>query len=131
MPAGEVAALVPLKPGELFLESQLAAGVAAILGFYRQRGFAAVDVKSAVNETDPPRAEARGLGCRAAIVIAEGSRSMVGEVRITGTSAVPADELRPLVKINAGDPYFEPRIVEARDALVLEYLNRGFAVRRR
>ncbi len=24
-------------------------------------------------------------------------------------------------------PYYEPRIVEARDALVLEYLNRGFA----
>ena len=48
-------------------------------------------------------------------------------IRITGTSAVPADELRPLVKIKSGDPYFEPRVVEARDALVLEYLNRGFA----
>ena len=48
-------------------------------------------------------------------------------IRIAGTAAVPADELRPLVKINAGDPYFEPRAVEARDALVLEYLNRGFA----
>ncbi len=127
----DVAALVPLKPGELFLESQLGAGVNAILGFYRQRGFAAVDVKSAVNETDRPgegSAEGAGQGLvRAAIVIAEGSRSIVGEVRIMGTSAVPVDELRPLVKINAGDPYFEPRIVETRDALVLEYLNRGFA----
>jgi len=121
----EVTALVPLKPGELFLESELGAGVTAIQAFYRQRGFALVDVKSAVNETDPQR-PGEGL-VRAAIVIAEGSRSTVGEIRITGTSAVPVDELRPLVKISAGDPYFEPRIVEARDALVLDYLNRGFA----
>ena len=131
--AGELAALVPLKPGELFLESQLAAGVTAILGLYRQRGFAVVDVKSGVNETDPPRSgegsgSVPGQGLvRAAIVINEGSRSILGEVRITGTSAVPADELRPLVKVSDGDPYFEPRIVETRDALVLEYLNRGFA----
>jgi outer membrane protein assembly complex protein YaeT len=129
----EVAALVPLKPGELFLESQLSAGVTAILAYYRQRGFAAVDVKSGVNETDPPRpAEGAGQSAgqglvRASIVIVEGSRSTVGEVRIAGTSAIPVDELQPLVKINAGDPYFEPRIVESRDALVLEYLNRGFA----
>ena len=133
LPPGEVASLVPLKPGELFLESQLGAGVSAILGFYRQRGFAAVDVRSAVNETDPSpsgvgQGQVPGQGLvRAVIVVAEGSRSIVGEVRIAGTAAVPADELRPLVKINAGDPYFEPRIVETRDALVLEYLNRGFA----
>jgi outer membrane protein insertion porin family len=127
--AADVAALVPLKPGELFLESQLGAGVTAIQGLYRQRGFAAVDVRSAVNETDPPPAgEGPGQGLvRAAIVIVEGPRSAVGEIRITGASAVPADELRPLVRINSGDPYSEPRAVEARDALVLEYLNRGFA----
>jgi outer membrane protein insertion porin family len=123
--ASDVAALVPLKPGELFLESQLGAGVAAIQGFYRQRGFAAVDLKSAVNETDPPR-PGEGL-VRAALVIHEGPRSAVGDIQIVGASAIPADELRPLIKINSGDPYFEPRAVEAREALVLEYLNRGFA----
>jgi outer membrane protein insertion porin family len=127
--ASEVAALVPLKQGELFLESQLGAGVTAIQAFYRQRGFAAVDVKSAVNEVDPSTGgEQPGQGLvRAGIVIVEGPRLAVGEIRINGTSVVPADELRPLVKINSGDAYFEPRAVEARDALLLEYLNRGFA----
>jgi outer membrane protein insertion porin family len=123
--AADVAALVPLEPGALFLESQLGAGVGAVQGFYRQRGFAAVNVTSAVNEADPVR-PGEGL-VRAGIVIVEGPRSAVGEIRIAGTSAVPADELRPLVKISSGDPYYEPRAVEARDALVLEYLNRGFA----
>ncbi len=116
----EVAALVPLKQGELFLESQLGAGVTAILGHYRQRGFAAVEARSAVNETDPPRSgEGSGLAAgqgfvRAAIVITEGSRSIIGEVRIAGTALVPADELRPLVKVNAGDPV--RRAADRRDA---------------
>ena len=133
VPVAELAALVPLKPGELFLESELSAGVSAIQAHYRQRGFATVEVRSGVNETDPPstgegaaQSPAHGY-VRAAIVIVEGSRSVLGEIRIIGTAAVPADELRPLVKIAPGDAYYEPRIVEARDALVLEYLNRGFA----
>ena len=125
VPAAEVAALVPLEPGELFLESELSAGVAAIRTLYLERGFAAVAVKSAVNETDPP-GPGEGL-VRPAIVVAEGPRSVVGEIRIAAASAVSADELRALVKINPGDPYFEPHAAGARDALVLEYLNRGFA----
>jgi outer membrane protein assembly complex protein YaeT len=123
--AAEVAALVPIAAGALFVESQLNAGVAAIQSFYRQRGFAAVDVKSGVNETDPPR-PGEGL-VRPSIVIVEGPRSLVGDVAITGTSAVPPDELRPLVTIAAGAAFYEPRVAEAREALVLEYLNRGFA----
>ena len=133
VPVAELAALVALKPGELFLETTLDAGVAAIAAHYRQRGFAAVEVRPGVNETDPPRtvegaAQTPVQGyVRATIVIAEGSQSVLGEIRIMGTAAVAADELRHLVKVAPGDAYFEPRIVEARDALVLEYLNRGFA----
>ncbi len=131
VPVGEVAALVALQPGELFVESKLSAGVTVIREFYRQRGFAAVDLKSGVNETDAPRtADASVPGqayVRAAIVVTEGSQSTVGDVRILGATAIQADELRPLVKIAAGDAYFEPRIVDARDALIVEYLNRGFA----
>lgn len=125
VPAAEVAALVPLKPGELFLESELSAGVSAIRTLYLQRGFAAVAIKSAVNETDPP-GPGEGL-VRPAILVVEGPRSAVGDIHIEGASAVSADELRPLVRINSGDPYYEPHAAGARDALVLEYLNRGFA----
>jgi outer membrane protein insertion porin family len=121
----ELLALVPIKGGEVFVESQLTIGVTAILNFYHQRGFALADVKSAVNELDPPRA-GEGL-VRPSIVINEGSRSAFGDVLITGNAQVPTNELRPLIRINAGDAYYEPRVVDARDALTLEYLNRGFA----
>jgi len=125
VPMSDLLALVPLEPGELFVESQLDAGITAIRTVYLQRGFSGVDIKSAVNEIDPPR-PGEGL-VRPVIVIVEGARSVVGDVVITGSTAVSADELRPLVKINPGDAYYEPRAIEARDALVLEYLNRGFA----
>jgi outer membrane protein insertion porin family len=121
----ELLPLVPMKTGELFVESQLTAGVTAILNFYHQRGFALVDVRSAVNELDPPRA-GEGL-VRPSIVINEGSRSVFGDVLIAGNAQVPTSELRPLIRINSGDAYYEPRVIEARDALALEYLNRGFA----
>jgi outer membrane protein insertion porin family len=122
---GELAALVPIKTGELFLESQLTAAVEAIRAYYRVRGFASVDIKSAVNESDPPSAT-EGL-VRPAIVVAEGPRSAIGAVTITGNTAIASSELAPLVRIAAGDPYYEPGIIAARDALALEYLNRGFA----
>lgn len=125
IPVAELLALIPLKPGALFLESELNTGVSAIRGLYHQRGFAGVEVRSAVNEIDPP-SPGEGL-VRPAIVVQEGSRSLFGDVIITGNNAIATTELRPLVKINSGDAYFEPRVIEARDALTFEYLNRGFA----
>ena len=106
----------------------------AILGLYRQRGFAAVDVKSGVNETDPPRSgegsgSVPGQGLvRAAIVIAEGSRSIARRgpdhrnIGRPGRRAAPARQGRCTAIRTSSRA-----IVEARDALVLEYLNRGFA----
>lgn len=125
LPVAELQPLVGLEPGTLFLESRLSAGVAAILEHYRQRGFASVAVRSGVNETDAVQ-PGEGL-VRPAIVIVEGPRSLIGDVAIAGSSAVPAAELRSLVALQPGEPYYEPRVIQARDALSLEYLNRGFA----
>ncbi len=124
-PLDKLLPLVPVKAGEIFVEAQLDTGVTAIRDFYRTRGFASVDIRSAVNETDPaPSGE--GL-IAAAIVVTEGTQLLVGDLAIAGNAAIPTTELRPLVKIETGDAYYEPRIIEARDAIVLEYLNRGFA----
>jgi outer membrane protein assembly complex protein YaeT len=121
----DLAPLVPIKAGALFVESELSTGVTAILNLYRTRGFAWAEIKSAVNETDPPR-PGEGL-VRPAIVIVEGPRAVVGEIGIIGNAAIPVDELEPLVGMSSGQPYYEPRVIQARDALALEYVNRGFA----
>lgn len=125
VPYADLAPLVQIKPGDLFRESALSVGVTAILNLYRIRGFASAAITSAVNETDPPR-PGEGL-VRPAIVIVEASRTVVGEVVVSGNAAVATEELRPLIGILPGEPYYEPKVIQARDAVVLEYLNRGFS----
>lgn len=125
VPVDALVTLVPIKPGDLFIESRLSAGVAAIRQLYRLRGFAAVQVTSAVNEVD---ARVAGEGAvQPEIVVVENRPTAIGEVEIRGNITIPAEELRPLVRLGGGDPYYEPRVVEAREAIVVEYLNRGFA----
>lgn len=121
----ELRALVPFKPGDLYLDAQLTAATSAISALYRRRGYAQVAVTSAANETDPLRA---GEGrVRAAIVIVEGPRAVLGEVAITGNTAFSDAELRLAIGSAHGRPYYEPQTITDRDALLLEYLNHGFA----
>ena len=125
VPAAEVAALVPLAPGALFSSPN-----STLVWRRFGRTTASEGLRPSTSSQASTRPIHRGPGeglVRAAIVIAEGPRSIVGDVAITGTAAVATDELRSLIKIGSGDAYYEPRAVEARDALLLEYLNRGFA----
>ena len=121
----ELRAMIALKPGDLFLESSLSIASAAITELYRQRGFASAAVKYAVVETDP-RSPDEGL-IKPSIAITEGPRTVVGTVRLTGNSALSETELRPLVKSAEGQPYYQPQVDADREALVVEYLNNGFA----
>jgi outer membrane protein insertion porin family len=117
-------ALVKLQANDVFVESNLAAAVSAIAGQYQRLGYAQVKVNAAANELNPPAA-GQGL-VRPVITINEGPLTVVGNVTFEGAANISADELRPLVTSLPGAPYFEPRITADRDAVVLEYRNRGF-----
>ena len=123
--ADQLRALVPIKPGDLFLESKLSAGVAAIAADYRKRGFASAGVKPAVTELDPPQA-GQGL-VRIDVVVNEGPRTLVGDVTITGSTALGQEELRKLIHARAGDAFYPPVINDDRDAIIVRYLNLGYA----
>jgi outer membrane protein insertion porin family len=123
--AEELRTMIALKPGDLFLESGLSLASAAITELYRRRGFVSATVKYSAVETDPRRPD-EGL-IKPAIAITEGPRTVVGRIAITGNSALSETELRPLVKLAEGQPYYEPQVNADRDALIAEYLNNGFA----
>lgn len=123
VPVTDVRPLVPLAPGDVFVASQLDAAVAAIRQLYRSRGFAWVDVKVAVNEVG-----LSGEGrVRPSVAVAEGPGALVGEVTITGAQQIPEAELRRVIKLQPGMPWYAPTAAGDRDAILLEYLNRGFA----
>jgi outer membrane protein assembly factor BamA len=118
-------ALVKLQPNEIFVESNLGAAVGAIAGQYQRLGFAQAKISAGVNET-----AAAGGGpmlVRPAITIVEGPLTRVGAVTFEGNVLVPTEQLRGVVSSSTGTPYYEPSVVADREAVVLEYRNRGFA----
>lgn len=125
VPTAELRPLVKIETGDVYVASNLDAAANAISDLYRRRGFAAVKVDPSANETDSTRP---GEGpIRPVIVISEGPRTVVGEIQITGNARVPESELRKLVTSAPGDAFYAPRVAIDRDAILFEYLNRGYA----
>jgi outer membrane protein assembly complex protein YaeT len=92
----------------------------AIEQVYKTRGFAALQLTSAVNDI--------GSGLvRPVIAIQEGPRVVVGQVAIAGNTSVPGERLRPVLSIASGQPYYGPAVARDRDALTAFYLDEGYA----
>jgi outer membrane protein assembly complex protein YaeT len=116
--------LARLQANEVFVESNLTAAIGAIAGLYQRLGYARAKVNGAPNELNPsPAGQGR---VKPTIVITEGPLSVVGDVTFKGDENIPADLLRSVVRVATGQPYYEPQIVADRDAVLLEYRNRGF-----
>ena len=114
-----------LGDGNLFVASHLDAASAAIRGIYLRRGFARVKVDSAANELNPtPQGEGR---VRPAIVVIEGPLIRIGEVTFAGNSEFTQEELASRISIAAGQPYYEPQVIQDRETILTGYLNRGYA----
>jgi outer membrane protein insertion porin family len=116
--------LLVLKPGDLYVASHLDATVGALVRLYRTKGFRWVDIKSSENDAGTDGAAAL---LRPEIAIAEGPRAVLGEVTIAGAKALSEAEVRRTLQLQVGQPYYEPSIAAARDAVQLEYLNLGFS----
>jgi outer membrane protein assembly factor BamA len=119
-------ALVKLGANDIFVESNLGAAVSAIAGQYQRLGFAQAKISADVNEVTPAPGGPQQL-VRPVITITEGPRTLIGSVSFEGNAKVPAEQLRNVVTSTTGSPYYEPRVVADRDAVLLEYRNRGYA----
>ena len=120
----EIRPLVVLQPGALYIESHLDATVGALVRLYTTRGFRWASVKSGATEAGT---EGGVSLVRPSIVIVEGPRAVLDQVTVTGASAVSESEVRRLLQVQAGQPFYEPSISAGRDAVQLEYLNLGFS----
>jgi outer membrane protein insertion porin family len=113
-------ALRTLAPGDPFVAAKLDAIVGAITQAYQSRGFATMKAESAVNESQP------GV-VRPAITVTEGPRVTVGTVSIEGNTSIRAEELLAHVTSKTGAPYYGPTVASDRDAILVDYLNAGYA----
>jgi outer membrane protein insertion porin family len=116
----ELKPLMRLGEGDPFVASQLSAIEGAIQQIYRTRGYASVEIASGVNEAG------EGL-VKPVILIKEGPRVVVGTVTLAGNEAIPAERLRPVMRLAPGQTYYGPDIARDRDALTAFYLDEGYA----
>jgi outer membrane protein insertion porin family len=118
-------ALVKLQANEIFVEANLSAAVSAIAGQYQRLGYAQAKVAAAVNEMGTAAAPLSRV--QPVISIVEGPLTRIGDVTFEGNTQVSTEQLRALVTSVRDAPYYEPKVVADREAVLLEYLNRGFA----
>ena len=99
--------------------------MATIEDAFRRRGFPAAHVQAS---TDISRAEgtASPAPVTIEITISEGARTMVGSVSLAGNAAVAESQLRPIMKLQPGAPFFAPQLGADRDALAQLYANLGY-----
>ncbi|HEY0874633.1 MAG TPA: POTRA domain-containing protein [Vicinamibacterales bacterium] len=117
--------LEDLRGGEPFIAANLDRASAAIRGIYLRRGFGQVKVDSAANELPAaPNGEGR---IKPVIIITEGPLIRIGEITFAGNKAVSTGELAATVSLEPGAAYYEPAVIDARERVLSEYLNRGFA----
>src|SRR6185436_17598932 len=108
--------------------------VGAIKARYLELGYSSVKVVA--DPQDVSTARSGGL-VRPVIVVTEGPKVAIGEVTFENNVRFPDEVSRAAIEasqpgtvrpnLNTGDPYFAPHITEARDRLVLRYLNDGYA----
>ncbi|HXH05143.1 MAG TPA: POTRA domain-containing protein [Vicinamibacterales bacterium] len=119
MPIERLRPMLHLARGDPFVETTLQADVAAIRDAYLREGFRDVAIDTTVEERPGGRVFVR-------VRIAEGPRARVGAVRFEGRTAIDEGQLRAILRLRPGAPYYEPAAAADREAVLLEYLNRGY-----
>jgi outer membrane protein insertion porin family len=130
-----IAPLLQIKPGEPFVQARVGAIAAAITELYRVRGFAQVavtpDIQVLPEAAAVPPAQRFGGASRYRPVavrfdIIEGPPTVVSTVDVEGATAIPADQLKPLLGLAAERPFYRPQLSVDRDTIERAYRARGF-----
>ena len=125
--AADLAPLLQIKSGDPFVEARVGLVGAAITELYRVRGFAQAVAKPNIQVL--PQATAVNVTYRPVAIrfeIAEGAQTSVSGVEFDGTSAIPADQLRALMALQGGKPFYRPQLSIDRDTIERAYRNQGF-----
>jgi outer membrane protein insertion porin family len=113
------------RTGEPFTDANLDADVSAIESAYRGRGFASVRVQADPRPL-PATTDSTQTSVAVSILVTEGPRTLVGEVRIEGNASIDEGQLRPLMTLQPGAPYFDTQLRRDIDTIEREYANRGY-----
>ena len=126
IPTPELLELLRLDTGEPFVQATLDAGVAAVQDAYRALGFTAAAAKPSVATLPAPEGAAAERRVEVRIDVAEGPRTLVESIVLDGNEVLSEGAIRAVMTTAPGSPYSELTVVQDRDRIHLEYLNRGY-----
>jgi outer membrane protein insertion porin family len=132
----EIAGHAAVAPSELEAGLQTRAGapfsaaavdrdIAHLEDVYRRKGFASVDVRPVVEESNG-RANGGDTPLVVRLVVTEGPQTLVGTVRIVGNTSIPESELVADVGLEGGRPFFATQMALDQEAIQLRYANLGY-----
>ncbi|OGW53374.1 MAG: outer membrane protein assembly factor BamA [Nitrospirae bacterium RBG_13_43_8] len=121
LPEKNLQGVMLLKKGGLYNPDLIDADKESIMELYNALGYLA----AAVDEFETKYDEST-RAVDISIKIDEGAKTEIGKVEITGASQIPDEELTKTAGINAGDPYNEVDISDARYRILQLYNSRGF-----
>jgi outer membrane protein insertion porin family len=125
IPASIIEPTLRVHAGQPFARSALSADLATIEDLYRRDGFGAVKAEAAI-EAEAAAAGAAEVPVAITIGIVEGVRTVVNSVSVRGNESVPEAALRGALGLQPGRPFFLTQMAIDRDAIQLEYANRGY-----
>jgi outer membrane protein assembly complex protein YaeT len=123
----EIAPLLSLKSQEPFADARIAATAAAVVDLYRASGFAAATAKPEITVLPPESldgSQVRPVAVR--LHVTEGMQTTVGDVAMTGASALTEAQLLGLLRLTSGRPYYRPQLDADHDAIERAYRAEGF-----
>jgi outer membrane protein insertion porin family len=126
IPLAELRTLARLQEGEPFIQSEMDAGVVAVLNAFRVRGYANPTAQRRLDAVVPENPADSTRRMNVSLTIIQGPRTLIRRVDFEGTSAVPEAELRALLVVQPGQPFSDADVAIDRDRLDLEYRNRGY-----
>lgn len=129
VPLEELTPLLHLAAGQPYVQAVLDADLSALTAVYRQRGFGEASCKAA-SEPVPNARTAREAPVFVTMRIAEGARTVVASVDVSGNDAVAGDRLLAGLATKAGGPLYQPDIDADRDRILVQYLNLGYRLAR-
>lgn len=125
----ELRGMLPLKPGDPFVQATLETAAGRMRALYRTRGFARAKLDPVVSVLPRPAGAAAAADARVQVglAVAEGPRTLVGGVSVEGNKALDVHEVLALMTTTAGQPYSDIQLASDQDRVRSEYLNRGYA----
>ncbi len=122
----ELEPLLKLNKGDPFVDARVSAIATAIEELYRVRGYQRVGVKAAIEVLPETGDAGRARPVDVRFTIVEGPQTTVDAVTILGAEGVPEAELRAVLGLQPGRPFYRPLLAADRDALGRIYRNQGY-----